>query len=124
MSAVEKYYSVTETCLLLSVSADTVLRRIKAGDFGQGVINLSTPERPDYRIPASGINAWAAARSPSSRGDSPRRRGGGCLIGIRSERPQAARHRQRERAGRHRTRRASHPGLHSRAHRALRVFIL
>jgi len=62
MSAVEKYYSVAETCLLLSVSSDTVLRRIKAGDFGEGVINLSTPERPDYRLPASGINAWAAAR--------------------------------------------------------------
>ena len=36
MSVVQKYYSVTETCFLLSVSADTVLRRIKSGDFGGG----------------------------------------------------------------------------------------
>ena len=61
MIAVEKYYSVQETALLLSVCEATVLRRIKSGDFG-AVINLSGPERPDYRLPASGINAWVAAR--------------------------------------------------------------
>ena len=58
MRAVEKYYSVTETCLLLSVSSDTVIRRMRAGEFGPDCVNLGSAAGPDFRIPASGINAW------------------------------------------------------------------
>jgi hypothetical protein len=62
MRAVEKFYSVTETALLLSLSTDTILRRLKAGELGTDVVNLGSDEAPDYRIPASGINAWLESR--------------------------------------------------------------
>ena len=58
-AAVEKFYSVTETALLLSLSSGTVIEKLKARAFGDGVINLAGAARPEYRIPASGINAWA-----------------------------------------------------------------
>ena len=59
MRAVEKYYTITETALLLSLHNDTVVIRMKAGEFGPGCVNLSTGDaRPDYRIPASGINSY------------------------------------------------------------------
>jgi hypothetical protein len=62
MRVVEKFYSAAEVALLLSLCAKTVLERIKAGDLGADVVNLGSDARPDYRIPASGINAWLAAR--------------------------------------------------------------
>ena len=62
MRAVEKFYSIQETCLLLSISGDTVMRRMRAGELGTDVVNIGSDARPDYRIPASGINAWLAAR--------------------------------------------------------------
>jgi hypothetical protein len=59
MRVVEKFYSVTETAMLLSCSNDTVVVRMKAGEFGYDCVNLSTGnKRPDYRIPASGINGY------------------------------------------------------------------
>jgi len=62
MRVVEKFYSVAELTLLLSMCAKTLLERIKAGDLGADVVNLGTDQRPDYRVPASGVNAWLAAR--------------------------------------------------------------
>lgn len=60
--AVEKYYSVPETALLVSLCTKTVIQRLKAGELGADVVNLGTERQPDYRIPASGINAWLSAR--------------------------------------------------------------
>jgi hypothetical protein len=59
MKAIEKYYSVAELSVLLSICPRTVKRRLKAGEFGQAVVNLGTSvEQADYRIPASGVNAY------------------------------------------------------------------
>lgn len=62
MSAVEKYYSVTECALLMSVSKKDVVRKLKAGEFGEDIVNIGTEKRPDYRIPASGWNQYVRAR--------------------------------------------------------------
>jgi hypothetical protein len=61
MKAVEKYYSVTETALLVSCCTKTVRERIQLGELG-AVVNIGRPDKPDYRIPASGINTWLEAR--------------------------------------------------------------
>lgn len=61
-NAVEKYYSVAETSLLLSLHDKTVLKKVKLGEFGAGVVNLGTEKRPDYRLPASGLNTYLAQR--------------------------------------------------------------
>lgn len=62
MAAVEKFYSVDETALLLSLCTKTVLHKLKTGEMGQEVVNLGSDIRPDYRIPASGINTWLQKR--------------------------------------------------------------
>lgn len=62
MRAVEKYYSVAETALLISLCTKTVIVKLKAHEFGEEVVNLGSEQRPDYRIPASGINAWLESR--------------------------------------------------------------
>jgi len=62
MRAVEKFYSIAETALLLSLSDKTIRRRLESGELGVEVVNLGSASAPDYRIPASGINAWLAAR--------------------------------------------------------------
>lgn len=62
MSAVEKYYSVAECALLLSCSDKTVVRKMDAGEFGAECVNIGTEKRPDYRIPASGLNGYLRAR--------------------------------------------------------------
>ena len=62
MRAVEKFYSVAEVSLLLSLCSKTVLEKIKARDLGTEVVNLGSELRPDYRVPASGINAWLESR--------------------------------------------------------------
>ena len=62
MRAVEKFYSVHETALLLSLCSKTVIEKLKARAFGEAVVNLGSDLRPDYRIPASGINAWLDSR--------------------------------------------------------------
>lgn len=63
MSAVEKYYSVQECALLLSVSERTILRRIEDRELGE-VVNLGADEGrgKDYRVPASGLNAYLHRR--------------------------------------------------------------
>jgi hypothetical protein len=61
-NAVEKYYSVTEIALLWSCCSKTVVRLLKAREFGETPMNLGSEERPDYRIPASAVNACAARR--------------------------------------------------------------
>lgn len=68
MRAVEKYYSVEETSLLLGLHEKTVLKRLKARDFGDQVANLGSDERPDYRIPASGLNGYLDSRRVFSEG--------------------------------------------------------
>lgn len=51
---VELYYTVRDLCCLLRYSDTWVKQRIKAGDFGDGVLDVSG----DYRVPASGVNAF------------------------------------------------------------------
>jgi hypothetical protein len=62
MRVVEKFYSVAEVALLLSLCTKTVLDKIKARELGADVVNVGSELRPDYRVPASGLNAWLAAR--------------------------------------------------------------
>ena len=62
MRAVEKFYSVAETALLLSLCTKTVIEKLKASELGEEVVNLGSEQRPDYRIPASGINGWLQSR--------------------------------------------------------------
>lgn len=65
MKAVEKYYTVQEAALLLSVSTRTIERRLAGRELGE-VVNLGTAERPVYRIPASGLNAYLEKHKVSS----------------------------------------------------------
>lgn len=60
--AVEMYYTVQATALLLGFCDKTVIQKLKAGDFGFGVVDQGSGERADYRIPASGINACLEQR--------------------------------------------------------------
>lgn len=62
MRALELYYSIAELAMLLRLDAKTIRRRMAARDFGAGVVNLGSEERPDYRIPVSGVNAWLDGR--------------------------------------------------------------
>lgn len=62
MKAVEKFYSVQDVGLLLTLCDKTVIVKLKAREFGEEVVNLGTDQRPDYRIPASGINDYLASR--------------------------------------------------------------
>lgn len=62
MRAVEIYYTVQECALVIRLSDRTVKDKAKAGEFGQGVVDLGTLKKPDYRIPGSGINAYLDAR--------------------------------------------------------------
>lgn len=72
MRVVEKYYSVGELALLLAVCKKTVLRRIEAQEFGNQVVNLgASDERPDYRVPASGVNGYLERRRLFSEGSEP-----------------------------------------------------
>ena len=58
MKVLEMYYTVGETALLVRLCTKTVLQKLRAGEFGDAVVNLGSAERPDYRLPASGVNAW------------------------------------------------------------------
>jgi hypothetical protein len=62
MKAVEKFYSVADVSLLLSLCTKTVLEKIHGREFGEQVVNLGTAQRPDYRVPASALNAFLEAR--------------------------------------------------------------
>jgi hypothetical protein len=58
MRVVEKFYSVQEIALLLSMSPKWVIGKLNEKAFGTGVKNLGSDRAPDYRVPASGINAF------------------------------------------------------------------
>jgi hypothetical protein len=62
MKAVEFFYTVQETSLLLRLCDKTIVAKLKAGEFGADVVNLGSELRADYRIPASGINDYLAAK--------------------------------------------------------------
>lgn len=62
MNVVEMFYTVPESALLLRLCTKTVICKLKRGEFGEDVVNLGSAERPDYRIPASGLNGYLAAR--------------------------------------------------------------
>lgn len=63
MKCVEMHYTVAEVSLLVRLCPKTVIVKLKAGEFGPDVVDLGTPPaRSDYRIPASGVNAWLSAR--------------------------------------------------------------
>lgn len=57
MNAVEMHYTVAEVALLLRLHPKTVIRKMKAMEFGQAY-NLGTEQRPDWRLPACGINGY------------------------------------------------------------------
>ncbi len=61
-SLVEKYYTVTQLAFLFERTNETIIDRIKRGDYGHGVINTGSEAKPDYLVPVSGINAYIAAR--------------------------------------------------------------
>jgi len=62
MKAVEMYYPISAVALLLGLCTKTVTIKLKAGEFGREVVNLGSESGPDYRIPASGVNAYLSAR--------------------------------------------------------------
>jgi hypothetical protein len=62
MKAVEMYYTPAEAGFLLRLNPKTVKAKAKAREFGPDVVDLGTSARPDYRIPASGINEYLTAR--------------------------------------------------------------
>jgi hypothetical protein len=57
MKAVEKYYAPWEVAAMLSVSTKHVLRKLKAREFDK-VVNVGSPDKPSYRVPASAVNAY------------------------------------------------------------------
>lgn len=59
---VREYYTPRRLAKRLDCSYATVLRRMRAGLFGAGVVNLGSATRPDYRIPDDGVNAHLEAR--------------------------------------------------------------
>jgi len=56
---VEMYYSIGQVALAFQMSERWVRDRVNAGDFGCGVLDLNG----DIRIPASGLNEYAAAHT-------------------------------------------------------------
>lgn len=66
--AVEKYYTVAETAMLMELNRRTVVEKLLKREFGDAVVDLAKkgphdePKTHDYRIPASGINAYLNAR--------------------------------------------------------------
>ena len=62
MRVLEMYYSPEQIALALGLHRNTVWKKIAAREFGAGVVNLGSEARPDYRVPASALNEWLAAR--------------------------------------------------------------
>jgi hypothetical protein len=58
MRVAEMHYTVAEVALMLRLHEKTVLVKMHGRQFGEAVVNLGSPERPDYRIPASGVNGY------------------------------------------------------------------
>ncbi len=61
MPSIERYYTPGQVADLLGLHVETVRHRLRAGDLG-AVVNLGSAGRPDYRLPASGVNAHLAPR--------------------------------------------------------------
>lgn len=61
MKVVEMHYTALEVAMLLRLHRLTVVAKMKAGEFGQAY-NAGTEKQPDWRIPASGVNAWLESR--------------------------------------------------------------
>jgi hypothetical protein len=60
--AVEMHYTVAQAQLLLGFECSkTIIRKIKDREFGDKVVDLGD-KQPDYRIPASGLNAYLDRR--------------------------------------------------------------
>ena len=62
MRIIEMHYSVAEAALLLRCCTKTILEKLRGGELGTEVVNLGSKERPDYRIPASGLSAFLERR--------------------------------------------------------------
>jgi hypothetical protein len=65
---VEHWYTVSSAAERLDMHPKTVIEKLLGGAFGDRVTDLAPPtpdgkrKKPNYRIPASGINAYLAAR--------------------------------------------------------------
>lgn len=69
--AIEKYYSIEEARFLLGFKCNkTVIEKLKAQEFGAEVVNLGSAKKPDYRIPASGLNFYLDRRRLFTESDS------------------------------------------------------
>jgi len=53
---IEAYYPAKQVAALLSFQPKWVIQRVRAGDFGPGCFYCDG----DYRLPASGVNAFIA----------------------------------------------------------------
>jgi len=56
------HYTPAEVALLLRLCTKTVIQKMKSKEFGERIANVGSEERPDYRIPAEGINAYLERR--------------------------------------------------------------
>src|SRR6516225_7709604 len=65
-AVVERHYKVKEIAFLLHLPPKTVIQKMKAGHFGD-IYNLRTEERPDWRIPVSGIKSHLERLSQARR---------------------------------------------------------
>lgn len=71
--AVEMHYTVDQVALLVQLHPKTVIEKMKAGAFGV-YRDLADPNKEakkqshDYRIPASGINAYLDCHTPPQLG--------------------------------------------------------
>jgi len=63
MRAIEKYYTIAQAAWQLELSGKTITQRMLAGEFGREIVNLGGEGKAaDWRIPASGLNAWLDTR--------------------------------------------------------------
>lgn len=54
---VEAYYTPAQLATLLNFTTQWVVKMILAGEFGPNCVRIGS-KRADYRVPASGVNAW------------------------------------------------------------------
>lgn len=60
---VEHWYTVSAAGERLDLHPKTVIEKLKKGEFGTRVVDLNNGHgKPNYRIPASGINTFLSAR--------------------------------------------------------------
>ena len=63
MKTVDVWYSPAELKSKVKLCTKTIIAKLKAREFGPNVVNLGTEQRPDYRVAASGMNAWLKRRA-------------------------------------------------------------